>query len=243
VRHNADASPGRIVGRQLGLPAAVTLAFLITVSPYLVTSKRVFGHAFYNVNSTFYMWYDEWPQAMHGSFPRGDRIGWPSMPPEQVPSPAKYLSEHSTQQMTTRIGDGLSFLFGNAVQRYGYWKYVLFYGAVAMAVLGLHWRWGAGLLRRHPWVALFVVGYFVGYAVLYAWYVPIARGNRLVLALFLPFLFAVGWLLTARARADRHDQSRWPWWHTAVHLIMLGGITLELHDILTHRIITVYGGG
>ncbi len=238
-----EGSAARVAVRELGILGVVVVAFLVTVSPYLITSKRVFGHAFYNVNSTFYMWYDKWPQAMHGTIPAGDRVGWPSVPPDQVPSAAKYLREHTAEQIATRIGDGLGFLFGGAVKSYGYWKYVLFYSAVAMVVLGLHWRWGVGLLRRHPLVALFVVGYFVGYAVLYAWYVPIARGNRLVLALFLPFMFAVGWLLTARARAERTDDGRWPRWHTAVHVLMIGGIALELYDILARRIVKVYGGG
>ncbi|MGH7519179.1 MAG: hypothetical protein ACREOC_17230 [Gemmatimonadales bacterium] len=243
VRQKPDASAGRIVGRELSLLGLVTLAFLVTVSPYLITSRRVFGHAFYNVNSTFYMWYDRWSQAMHGTIPHGDRIGWPSLPPDQLPSATKYLREHTVADIAARIGDGLKFLFGSGVRTYGYWKYVLFYGAVAMVLLGIHWQWGVGLLRRHPFVGLFVTGYFLAYSLLYAWYVPVARGNRLVLSLFLPFMFAVGWLLTARARADRLGEGRWPHWYTAVHLVMIGGILLELHDILTRRIVTVYGGG
>ena len=37
------------------------------LGPYLSTSKRVFGQYFYNVNSTFYMWYDDWPHASVGT--------------------------------------------------------------------------------------------------------------------------------------------------------------------------------
>ncbi|MBA2305487.1 MAG: hypothetical protein H0W08_23035, partial [Acidobacteria bacterium] len=38
--------------------ALVFLAsFLAVLSPYLINSKKHFGHYFYNVNSTFYIWY------------------------------------------------------------------------------------------------------------------------------------------------------------------------------------------
>ena len=198
-----QAEPGfRALGRGLAQLGIVVLVFLLTISPYLVTSKRVFGHAFYNVNSTFYMWYDTWADAMHGTIPHGDRIGWPTMPPEQLPGPAKYVREHTVDDVVSRIEKGTRFLFGEAVRTYGYWKYVVFYGAVAIVILAMNWRWTLEMIRRHAFVILFGLGYFVGYALLYAWYVPIARGNRLVLALYLPFMFAVGCLLLARAGAD-----------------------------------------
>lgn len=233
----------RVAGRELGIAGLVAVAFLLTTAPYLITSKRVFGHAFYNVNSTFYVWYDTWAQAMHGTIPRGDRVGWPTLPPDELPSAGRYFREHTAGDIGARISSGSKFLFGAAVKTYGYWKYLLFYAAVAVALLVLHWRWGWDLIRQHRFVALFVAGYFVGYALLYAWYVPIARGNRLVLSLFLPFMFGVGWILAARARAERAAAGGWPHWYTAVHLVMIGGIVLELPDILTRRIVTLYGGG
>jgi hypothetical protein len=36
----------------------VALVFLASVFPYIRTAKRITGHYFYNVNSTFYIWYD-----------------------------------------------------------------------------------------------------------------------------------------------------------------------------------------
>ncbi len=35
-------------------PLLVPLTYLVTISPYLYNSKKIYGHAFYNVNSTFY---------------------------------------------------------------------------------------------------------------------------------------------------------------------------------------------
>ena len=244
-RERASGPSGlRALGRELGQVGVVVLVFLVTISPYLLTSKRVFGHAFYNVNSTFYMWYDSWADAMHGTIPHGDRIGWPSsLPADQLPSPAKYLREHTGRDIVKRFQDGSRFLFGSAVRTYGYWKYVVFYGAVLIVVLAMNWRWTIGMVQRHFFVVLFALGYIVGYVLLYAWYVPIARGNRLVLALFLPFMFAVGSILWARARAERAGEgSTLPRWFTAIHLVLIGGIALELYDILARRVVTMYAG-
>lgn len=89
------------------LPVAlVGVCFLITVYPYISTSKRVFGHYFYNVNSTFYMWYDSWEEAKQGTRAHGDRVGWPDMPPEAIPSLSKYLREHTNEQIVNRFVDG-----------------------------------------------------------------------------------------------------------------------------------------
>ncbi|MCE7984836.1 MAG: hypothetical protein DYG89_26995 [Caldilinea sp. CFX5] len=75
----------------------VGVCFLLTVYPYISTSKRVFGHYFYNVNSTFYMWYDSWEEAKQGTRAHGARVGWPDMPPEEIPSLRKYLREHTAE--------------------------------------------------------------------------------------------------------------------------------------------------
>lgn len=239
----SEVSGWRVLGRELARLGTVVLLFLVTTAPYLLTSKRVFGHAFYNVNSTFYMWYDTWEDARRGTIAHGDRLGWPTMPAAQLPTPAKYLREHTVKQIAVRFWDGLRFLFGSAVYTYGYWKYVLFYGAVGILVLALNWRWSLVVLREHLLVVTFGLAYLAGYTLLYAWYVPIARGNRLVLSLFLPFMFAVGWILATRARLERAGEPpRLPRWYSAVHLILIGGIALEAYDILVRRIVTLYAG-
>ena len=56
---NEPEMSGSIVRQSLGY-LLVLVVFLITVFPYISTSKRLFGRYFYNVNSTFYVWYDSW---------------------------------------------------------------------------------------------------------------------------------------------------------------------------------------
>ncbi len=63
--------------RDAAVPVVVVVAFLAVLSPYLVNSKRTFGSYFYNVNTTFYAWYDNWAQASVGTIRHGDGVGWP----------------------------------------------------------------------------------------------------------------------------------------------------------------------
>ena len=62
-----DSTPRRAASLLL-----FALCFLLVVWPYISTSKRVFGHYFYNVNSTFYAWYDNWSRASVGTALHGD---------------------------------------------------------------------------------------------------------------------------------------------------------------------------
>ena len=43
--------------RKLVAAVVAAVAFLAVLSPYLVDNKRAFGRYFYNVNTTFYVWY------------------------------------------------------------------------------------------------------------------------------------------------------------------------------------------
>ncbi|MGQ4649815.1 hypothetical protein [Lyngbya aestuarii] len=66
---------GYLVSNLLSL-ILVILCFTVTIYPYISNSNRFFGHYFYNVNSTFYMWYDSWQEAKQGTRLYGDGKGW-----------------------------------------------------------------------------------------------------------------------------------------------------------------------
>ena len=51
---------------------------------------------------------------------------------------------------------------------------------------------------KHPFLLLFCFSYFAAYLFAFAWYTPIASGNRFILALFLPFMFAVPYAICAQ---------------------------------------------
>lgn len=199
---NREAGPERAgsAARYLGRTAVFLAVFLLVTSPYIVTSKRLFGRYFYNVTSTFYFWYDSWDEAERGTKAHGDRIGWPRMPAEDVPSPRKYWEDHTLSQMAGRLGNGMVTVVKTAWSSYGYAKYAAMY--LLFALLFLVQRGARETLFRGPGGAVtgFVVSYFLVYLVLYGWYTPIADGNRLTLSLFLPGLAAIGYLLARVGR-------------------------------------------
>ena len=80
ARGSVAGGPGgasRLAVRETGMVVLVATVFVTMISPYLVTSARVFGDALYNANSTFYMWYDSWADARAGTIRAGDKFGWP----------------------------------------------------------------------------------------------------------------------------------------------------------------------
>jgi hypothetical protein len=177
--------------------ALVIVIFLALVFPYIATSKRVFGSYFYNVNSTYYFWCDSWEEAKAFSRASGDRVGLPKLPPEQVPSAAKYWREHSIGDIASRLLGGVIGRLTHNARLDGYWKYGVL---LALMVAGLAFyrrEQFVELVRARFFLALFLFLFFGSYLALFAWYERIANDARFLLLLFLPFTFAA-WRLIVR---------------------------------------------
>ena len=178
--------------RRGGLLALFLGAFLLTLYPYIANSHRVFGHYFYNVNTTFYIWYDDWPAASIGTYQHGDGVGWPDMPPDQLPSMGRYWREHSVGQIAARLTDGLRDMVVVTYQRFWIAKYLVLYLGIVLA-LGLSARRALrALVLSHVPLAIFLVAYAGAYLVAIAFYKPISgTTSRMFLAHVAPFLFTV----------------------------------------------------
>jgi hypothetical protein len=220
----------------------VLAVFLLAMSPYLNESKRVFGQYFYNVNSTFYVWYDTWEQAKAGTRAHGDREGWPDMPADQIPSLSKYLREHSPRQIADRFLHGAQEVTRNVARSYGYAKYVLIYAAALIAAIVWQRRRAAELVRRHAFLIAFLVLYFAGYSLLYAWYSSIAAGNRLVLAQFIPLLFTLSMGLQSLLRGVKVHAGRPLDALTGVNLLVLAVLVVDIALVLAFRVGRMEGG-
>ncbi len=208
-------TPRREVVRPLLCAAAGTGIFLFVVFPYIRMSKLRFGHYFYNVNSTFYMWYDSWDDAVAGTRAYGDRKGWPDMPPDQIPSLRKYLREHSAKQIVMRFVNGAdtmrkAIIKSSGYTPFGYASFLLLYLCFVLLVVIQNRRLCGDLLRDKSLAIrlFFIVSYFTVYLALYAWYTPIASGNRFFLALFLPAIFSFAWLISYATEQGLHFSVR-----------------------------------
>ena len=221
----------------------VGLSFLATVFPYISTSKQVFGYYFYNVNSTFYMWYDSWAEAKQGTRAHGDRVGWPAMPPEEIPSMSKYLREHTPKQIMERFLNGGRLVWSNVVDSYGYFKYVVIYVGLLFVAMRRHWTRTREFIAKNPILCMFLLIYFVAYGLLYSWYAPIIAGNRLVLAQFIPLMFVISsglclLLRSSQVKVGRHLLDEL----AAMNLVMTVIVSIDIYFILSERVGTMYGG-
>lgn len=218
--------------------------FLVTVYPYISTSKRIFGQYFYNVNSTFYIWYDSWEEAEQGTKAYGDGERWPNMPSESIPTLQKYVRDHTPLQIADRFWNGLGKVIDVVTDSYGYFKYVAIYLAIALMATFFTFRTTMKIAKKHIFLVLFGLTYFISYLLLYAWYTPIASGQRFVLGQFLPFVSSL--LIVINVQSSRYPsinigRHHFKWLHL-LNPAILGIILFELYPILTHRILTMYAG-
>jgi len=222
----------------------VVAVFLVTVSPYIITSKRVFGRYFYNVNSTFYIWYDSWVEAKEGTRAHGDRVGWPDMPPKEIPTMSKYLREHTARDIWSRFRHGLWVTLREASRAYGYFKYLCLYALFCVSIMAVHYRHTVRVFKERPFLWLYGIAYFATYLLLYAWYVPISFGTRLSLAQFLPAMFSMSfvlWRLYAAKLYVPTARGRMPLATPFATLVSVL-VAYDIVIVLAYKIVTIYGG-
>jgi hypothetical protein len=232
--------PNKTIVRHKVLPLfLLLLTFLASISVYVSNSKKVYGHYFYNVNSTFYIWYDNWSQAKAGTIAHGDRYGWPDMPADEVPGPLKYLREHSLGQIVGRVQIGLLRVLSNSMLSYGYFIYLMIYTLVISTFSFLNWRRCLEKIKQHYLLVFFAAAYLLLYLLAIAWYSPIASGNRFILASFLPYMFVLFYVLRSTERYFGTQAGRFL---KVINLIVLCLLTGHIVYIMTNKISTFYGG-
>jgi hypothetical protein len=238
-------SGSRRTWSRLAAAAVVAAAFLAVLSPYIRTNKRVFGQYFYNVNTTFYVWYDTWPQASIGTIKHGDGVGWPDMPVEELPSASRYWREHTVGQIGRRIAAGLWDMVDRSYRTYWYFTYVAIYLAFAVALLLKRRTAWVDLARAHPAALMFLVAYALAYLIGIAFYEPVSgTGNsRFLLAHILPLLFVLSlffslepfrnteWTVAGANVGVRH-----------FHFLVNAMLTFDLLFTLWPRLMNTYGG-
>jgi hypothetical protein len=219
------------------------LTFLITVFPYIQVSKRVYGSYFYNVNSTFYIWYDSWNEATQGTKAHGDRVGWPDMPPEEIPSFSHYLQTHTIKDIESRLINGAIGTFDRGFKEYDYGTYFVIFFVVLLATQIFHLVKYKKMPNFDPLYLIFLIVYFGSYFILYSWYWPIAYGQRFILSQFMPVMFVLAKSLQEELKKSELNILKHPvkaLYAFDVAVLMI--LAIDIHLLLTSRINTLYGG-
>ncbi|KAA3648257.1 MAG: hypothetical protein DWQ07_04495 [Chloroflexi bacterium] len=207
------------------------IIFLTVLSPYLLESKAKYGHYFYNVNTTFYVWNDNWTQALNTTRLHGDQLGWPDMPPEEIPSFQKYVREHAWEDVITRELSGLGDVALSLLRPYRMIPYQILYVILALVLMVVYREMWVDILRRYWAIFLFATFLFPGYYALFAWYAPISGSTaRFVSGLFMPFMFAIFLLLERLGEEETHFRIN------LAHWVVLALVFIEVFFFIPQRL-------
>jgi hypothetical protein len=250
ISRSLRGGPGEISPRsdtkwRVAAAIVFVVTFFAVLWPYLSTSKRVYGHYFYNVNSTFYVWYDDWAHASVGTYAHADGVGWPTMPESDLPSASRYLSEHSFGQIAARIGSGFEDMARKSVQMYEYLPYLVLY-LVALSIVVITRRAiVAKMIRSDRPLVVFLIVYAVVYLFAIAFYYPTSGTGtaRFLLAHLTPLFFAISYFFSQKSILDSP-------WHVAgarvgarqFHFLVLGILCADVAFHVWPRLMSTYGG-
>lgn len=170
----------------------VFIFFVTTIFPYIQAMKIRFGHYFYNVNLTFYIWYDDLSQAYEAEAEHHFTEKWPShLPEDEIPGPRKYFREHSLAQIADRFWLGMGEQLNNIKSQFSVTNYHLSFLVILILVFIADMKNGLDISRRYPYVIGFPILYFLGNIMAFAWYSPVAPERRFIYGLYIPFMFAL----------------------------------------------------
>ncbi|MCP5542172.1 MAG: hypothetical protein H7A52_18665 [Akkermansiaceae bacterium] len=170
---------------------AVPAVFFVLLFPYLSETKRQYGSYFWNAQAKYMIWMNGPDDKRYWQKTRFAEPGFTPEAGHELPSARKYLSEHKATDFLSRPADGWQALRGLTRRLYPA-AYYFAKNVLLMTVLivGLVSRREVFAAFRTRWPeALFVLGFFGGYGLLYCWHEAIGVGPRLILGLFLPFTF------------------------------------------------------
>ncbi len=187
-RHKRQAWLSVLAGQSLP-PLLALLTFVCVTGVYLIHLKQTFGSYAYNVNTNFYIWYDSWAEVERGTRAYGDRVGWPTMAPEDIPNLRWYLARHSTDDVLARLTTGLRGGLRNTIEGFGVLRYEVIYTLALLTACLTQPQKALALALRYWHVVLFAAGYLLFCMLGAAWFYSIQTGPRFIMTLYMPILF------------------------------------------------------
>lgn len=235
----------------LGYAAAPVAIFAVLLFPYFRESHDRYGHYLYNVNTTFYMWYDSWDEATEGTKKAGDRAGWPDLPADEIPSLAKYMSEHTVEDILHRFSGGAQRLLSTICTRtdskhkFGNCIHIAAGALIFLAVPAYCFsRKRPQTLGAHLHAGAFALLFFIFYVFAALWHDHIISGPRLMFALILPLYWTFG-LVERYAELDGYTYVFFGRQVRPIRIIygvLIAIAFMQIYELVTFRAATLYGG-
>jgi len=188
------------------------------------------------------MWYDSREQIKSGTRAHGDRIGWPQMPPEQIPGMKKYFQEHSLDQVFNRVWTGGITSIKASKHAYGYFWFIFFYALYFILILYMNRKKTWLLLKEHIFLFLFLVCYFGVFFGLNAWWNYLGPSVRHILTLFLPFLFVVNLIIRQLPEKKLYIAGRTLRVDVVFNVFISVVLLYNVYIIMTTRLYAMTGG-
>lgn len=245
-RRNDDSSPSDLrrsffVGTAQG--ALVPILGFALLSPYLANTWKMHGSPFWSVHSAHYYWLENvqekklWKGLAELSM-RGEV-------PAEAPSAKRYLAEHTPREILDRFLEGTQDTRKKVRSDFPETERFVFRRlGKACLVIGLLFLLPVLRTARDQIPGLlFLLGFLIGYALLYGWFNPIRAGLRFMLSLY-PVAIALGFWFLARFAGNLRIPRLGFQVHTRPILLVVLALCLgaSIHSIVTDLAWKVEGG-
>lgn len=214
----------------IGLAAAAT-AFLIIAGPRMTYANNYYGSPMHSYPS-YWMWMDDFGEGIQfmRDYPNGEALE--TLSDENRPSPAKYLREHSSAEVSARMSSGVADKLNEMLLPRGIkqskardkaWKfllpdrgwYLLWVFLTMLVISALRWsvrkEGDAGLRSLQGesagWMLAFSLSVFAIGTAAYGFYTPIGKGDRFMLSMYAPLVLTFVWI-TERFRRQMRNTSK-----------------------------------
>lgn len=181
--------------------SAAVFLFVLVIAPYAANSDRVYGSAMYNRVTTYYLWYDNFAEVESGTLAAGDQNHRPTLPADQIPSPAKYLRDHTLGEVAHRFATGWRMqwsivMHGGTYEGYlGYGPSVMLLGATSLVAAATNAERVRARLTRDRLAISCLAAIFLAVEVAVMWWLPFGSGNRYLLPILLPAVALCVWTI------------------------------------------------
>ena len=238
--------------------AVLVMTFLMVTGPRLSFANERYGAPFHSYTS-YWLWMDRFEDCYQFMADHGTKDSLRNITAENKPSMSTYAKTHTGEEAWERMQNGVETVVSGMLypektrqnkEHDREWKhlapdrgkYLLALLIITGVMAGCLW-WAsrqadAKDLRVQPWsggwMLVFAAGAFVLYAIAYGFYVPIGKGDRFMLSLYLPLAVSFVWVAERlRRQAMRIRHTRWAGWlYAAMHVALTIVVLMRVADLL-----------